>query len=61
MKTVLRWDKKFWREGEASIVHQILCRVQKDSRSEVCPMIDVQHRDVDNIESTSLQPRDDPG
>ena len=33
MKTVLRWDKEFWREGGAAIVNQILYRAQYDSRS----------------------------
>jgi hypothetical protein len=31
MKTVLRWDKGFWREGGAAIVNQILYRAQYES------------------------------
>jgi hypothetical protein len=33
MKTVLRWEKEFWREGGAVIVNQILYIAQYDSRS----------------------------
>jgi hypothetical protein len=34
MKTVLRWDKEFWREGGAAIVNQILNRARYDPRSD---------------------------
>ena len=33
MKTVLRWDKEFWREGGAAIVNQILWKARYDSCS----------------------------
>jgi hypothetical protein len=33
-KTVLRWDKEFWREGGAASVHQNQCRALYDSRSD---------------------------
>jgi hypothetical protein len=33
-KTLLRWDKEFWREGGAAIVHKNLCRARYDSRSD---------------------------
>jgi hypothetical protein len=33
MKTVLRWDKEFWREGGAAIVNQILYGAQYESCS----------------------------
>jgi hypothetical protein len=34
MKTVLRWDKEFWREGGAAIVNQILYRARYESCSD---------------------------
>jgi hypothetical protein len=33
-QTVLRWDKEFWREGGAAIVHQTLCKARYDSHSD---------------------------
>jgi hypothetical protein len=32
-KTVLRWDKEFWREGGAAMVNKILCRARYNSNS----------------------------
>jgi hypothetical protein len=32
-KTVLRWDKEFWRKGGTAVVNKILCRARYNSHS----------------------------